>query len=128
QHRHPDKVLREQRADAMDQLVASGGPRFARRRVAEVMAHPGGARRKDRQVGAALALHLELAALDALADLVVADRRPRRRRPALAVGGDLLAAPALVLARGGRVVAVAIDDHGKRASCRCGVLPRAKVT
>jgi hypothetical protein len=38
------------------------------------VAHPHCARREDRQVGAALALDLELRALEAFADLVVADR------------------------------------------------------
>src|SRR5207302_999088 len=50
-------------------------------------------------------------ALDRLADLVIADRRARRRRLAGGVRFDLLAAPAFVLAGSGRVVAVAIDDH-----------------
>src|SRR5208282_692353 len=71
----------------------------------------GGARRKDRQVGAALALHSELAVLDRRADLVVAHPRARRRWLAGPVRRDLFVAPALVLARGGRVVTVAIDDH-----------------
>src|SRR5205823_167504 len=102
----------EQRTDPIDQLVAGGRPRLAGRRVAEVVAHAGGARREDRQVGAALALHLELAALDRLADLVVGHRRARRRRLAGRVRLDLLLAPALVRTRRGGVVAVAVDDHG----------------
>src|SRR6516164_2245664 len=111
QHRYTDKVLRKQRADPVDQLVAGAGPGFAGRRIAQVVAHAGGARRKDRQIGAALALHFELTTLDRLADLVVGDARARRRRLADLVRLDLLAPPALMLAGGSGVVAVAIDDH-----------------
>src|SRR5207244_11213856 len=116
QHRHPDEILREQRADPVDQFVAGGGPGFAGRPSAELVAHPGGARREDRQVGAALALHLELTALDRLADLVVADCRARRRRFARGMRLDLLGAPGFVLTRGGCVVAVTVDDHGNAPS------------
>src|SRR6516225_10172451 len=100
----------------MDQLVAGAGPSFTSRRVAQVVAHAGGARRKDRQVGAALALHFELAIGDRFADLVVGNSRARRRRLAGLVRLDLLAAPALVRPRRGGVVAVAIDDHGPSRS------------
>ena len=95
----------------MDQLVAGTGPGFAGHRIAQMMSHAGGARREDRQIGAALALHLELATLDRFTDLVVGDIRAPRRRLAGLVRLDLLAAPPLVLARGGRVVAVAINNH-----------------
>src|SRR6516225_10308747 len=111
QHRHTNEVLWEQRADTVDQLIAGAGPGLAGRCVAEVVAHAGGARREDRQVGAALALHLELAIGDRRTDLVVGDARARRRRLARLVRLDLLTAPALVLTGGGRVVAVTIDDH-----------------
>src|SRR5262249_6026163 len=116
QHRHADEVLREQRADAVDQLVAGARPGFADRRVAEVMAHAGGTRGKDREVGAALALAFELAALDRRTELVIGNSRARRRRLAGLVRFDLLAAPPLVLTGSGGVVAVAIDDHWQRAS------------
>jgi len=49
-----------------------------------VMAHAGGARGEDRQVGAARTLDFELRAFEALADLIVGDREPLgrcRRRP-----------------------------------------------
>src|SRR5262249_30212469 len=95
-----------------DQLVAGAGPGFARRRVAEMMAHAGGARREDRQIGTAIALELELTAGDRFADLVVGHHRARRRRLARRVRRNLLAAPPLLLTRSGRVVAVAVDDHG----------------
>src|SRR6516162_6400861 len=95
----------------MDQLVAGTGPGFAGRRVAQMVPHAGGARRKDRQIGAALALHLELAIGDRLADFVVGNSRTRWRRFAGLVCLDLLAAPPLVLAGRGGVMAVAIDDH-----------------
>ena len=48
-------------------------PVQAGRRVADVVRHRRRARREDRDVGAALALQLQLRALEALADLVVAD-------------------------------------------------------
>src|SRR6516165_6411589 len=48
QHRHAYKVLRKQRADAVDQLIASAGPGFAGSRIAQMMTHAGGARREDR--------------------------------------------------------------------------------
>src|ERR1700719_773885 len=112
QHPHTDKIFREQSADAVDELVAGAGPSFAGPRIAKVVAHAGGARREDRQIGAALALHLELAARNCLADLVVGHSRARRRWLAGLVRLDLLVAPSLVLTRGGRVVAVAFPDHG----------------
>jgi hypothetical protein len=69
-----------------------------------MMAHAGGPRRKYRQIGAALALHLELAIGDRLTDFIVGYCRAGRRRLAGLVRFDLLAAPCLVLARGGGVV------------------------
>src|SRR6516165_5887328 len=62
-------------------------------------------------VDAALALHLELAIGDRFTDLVVGNSRAWWWRLAGLVRLDLLAAPALVLTGGGRVVAVTIDDH-----------------
>src|SRR6266540_1159870 len=59
----------------------------------------------------ALSLHLELAALDGLADLVIRHCRTRRRRLAGGMRLDLLLPPSLVLAGGGGVVAVAVNDH-----------------
>ena len=72
--RDADEVLRIELADAVDQVVAVLGPVQARRRIADVMRHGRGARREDRHVAAALALELQLRALEALADLVVGDR------------------------------------------------------
>src|SRR5215471_10509651 len=79
QHRHTYEVLREQGTDAVDQLVARAGPSLAGRGIAKVMAHTGGARREDRQVGAALALQFELTIDDRLMDLLVGYRGARRR-------------------------------------------------
>jgi hypothetical protein len=70
---HADEILRVERADAMDQIVADLRPFQAHALVADVMAHAGSARREDRDIGAALALQLELVLLDAFADFVVGD-------------------------------------------------------
>ena len=96
----------------------------AGRLVADVMRHAGGARREDREVGAALALELELRALQALADLVVADAEVLVGGAARRVGqaGELAVAEDLELLRRGRVVAVAVDDH-RRVPCRRGSDP-----
>ena len=72
-----DEVLREQLTDAMDQVVAVPRPVEAGARIADVMRHRRRARREDRDVGAAIALELQLR-LHALAQLVVGDRRPDR--------------------------------------------------
>src|SRR5262249_14190996 len=107
-------------------FVAGAGPGFAGRRIAEMVAHAGGARREDREICSALALQFELAVRDRVADLVVGYRRARRRRPARRGRLDLLAPPAPWPARRGRVVAVAIDDHGtsplpaRTVIARCG--------
>src|SRR5579863_6123180 len=77
-----------------------------------MVAHAGGAGREYGQIGAALLLQLELTVDDAVADFVVADRGARRGGAAFAVGGDLLGAPCLMLARRRGVMAVAVDDHG----------------
>jgi hypothetical protein len=77
-----------------------------------VVLHAGRLRREDHEVAAALAQDAQLVALDALPELVVADRRERRR--------DLpreLGVPELLQLRGRRrVVPVAVDDH-RSGSC-----------
>src|SRR5712675_693528 len=75
--------------------------------------HAGRAGRKDRQVGAALALEFELGALQAFADLIVADLelRPHGLLRRVLDGGDLMLAEVVQLLRLGRVVAVTVDDH-----------------
>ena len=110
---HADEVLGIERAGAVDQLVAVLGPVAARGFVADVMAHPHRTRREDGEVGAALALLLELRALEARADLVVADSERSLGRRVLGIlqRRDLALAPFLQLLRGGGVVAVAVDDH-----------------
>src|ERR1700692_536349 len=80
-------------------------------RSLQAIAQAGRARRKDRQIGAAFALHLELAVEDRIADLVVADRGPRRRRRILAMRFDLRLSPLFMLLGSRGVVAVAVDDH-----------------
>src|SRR5262249_48339012 len=111
---HADEILRVERDDAMDEVVADLRPFQADGLVADVVPHAGGPRREDRDVGAALALELELRARQALADLVVAhlQRRPGwHRRLVLDGFGLFLPEPMQVLRLGG-VVAVAIDNHG----------------
>src|SRR5262249_39584505 len=80
------------------------------------------ARRKDGEVGAALALELELRAFETFADFVVGNLER-------CLGGlfcrifhviYLLLAPSQQVFRLGRVVAVAIDDHGTVAAVRIG--------
>ena len=69
----PTKLFGIERADAMNQIVAVLRPVQARGRIADVVGHRRGARREDRDVGAALALKLQLRVLQALTNLVVAD-------------------------------------------------------
>src|SRR2546425_7960670 len=77
------------------------------------MAHAHRARREDGDVGAALALQLQLRALEARADLVVVDAERALRRDVLGIlqRRDLALAQFLELPGSGGVVAVAIDDH-----------------
>ena len=72
---------------AVNQLVADGGPRRARLESADVVRHEAGARREDRQVGAALAHQLQLVLLDALAQ--TRRRRCAAPRPSVVSAGFL---------------------------------------
>ena len=110
---HAHEVIRVQLTHAVNQIVAVPRPVRTGRRVPNVMRHGRRARREDGDVGAALALQLELRAFQTFPDLVVADldfavvgrlRRILQRR-------DLRIAIFLErLGRGG-VVAVTIDNH-----------------
>ena len=51
-----DEIIRQQHAQAMNDVIADRGPLLAHRLGADVMRHAGRARRKDRQVTAAFAL------------------------------------------------------------------------
>ena len=77
--------------------------------------HPGGARREDGEVGAALALEPKLRAFEAFAYLVVGDAEVGRQRLVAGIvePGDLRCPIVLERLRRGRVVPVAIDDHGE---------------
>ena len=112
---HADEILRKERARAMDQVVADLRPFEAHALVADVVAHAGGARREDGQIGAALALQLELIVLDAVANLIVRYfQRSARRQQRLVLGvgrRSLFLAEAVQVLGFGGVVAVAIDDH-----------------
>ena len=79
-----------------------------------MVAHPGRPRREQRQVGATLPLEPKLRALQALPDLVVADRDHALLADVIGIGGQgrLLRLPELAeRRRGGGVVPVAVDDH-----------------
>src|SRR6202051_3266822 len=101
-----------------------------------MMPHAGPARRKDRQIRSALALQPQLAVADGIADLVVDDRRPRRRRRALRMRLDLLLSPRFVLLGSGGVVTMAVDNHcgqpltdvslGGRLPSKSGALERPR--
>ena len=111
---HADEIVGIERADAVDQVVAHLRPVEAHRGGADMVRHARGARREDGDVGAALALELELG-LHARAHLVVAElehvARGRLRR--LLQGGDLALAVLVERFRRGGVVAVAVDyGHG----------------
>src|SRR3989442_549991 len=95
----------------MDQVVAGDGPSFARLGGAEMMAHAGGAGRKNREIGSALALNPELAIADRIANLVVSDLRTLGRPRAFRMRFDLRLSPLLVLLGSSRVVTVAVDNY-----------------
>src|SRR5262249_50421109 len=107
------EVLREERAHPVDQVVADLRPVKARRRVADMMTHPGSTRREDRDIRAALFLELELSFVDRFSDLIVADADGALRAGARGLFqlGDLLLAVRLELLGSRRVVAVTVDDH-----------------
>src|SRR6267154_1075299 len=109
-----DEILRVQRADAVNQVVAGPSPASTRRLVADVMGHGRGAWRKNGQIRTPRPLQLELGVLQALANLVVADRRLRVQGEvqALFQTRDLRVAKFLQRARRRGVVTVTIDDHG----------------
>src|SRR5215212_7374281 len=79
--------------------------------------HRGRLRREDGQVGAALALLLDLALLQAGADLLVADVHRALRRPAEV--GDLVGAIGAQGRRGSGVVPVDVDNHAPRLLPGC---------
>src|SRR4051812_4176019 len=79
--------------------------------------HRGSLGREDRQVGAALALLLHLALLQAGADLLVADVHRALRRPAEVA--DLVGAIGAQGRWGGGVVSVDVDNHAPRLLPGC---------
>src|SRR5262249_10953148 len=122
---YTDEIVGIERADAMDHLVAQLRPGQTHVVIADMVAHAHGARGEDGDVGAALALKLELRAFEALADLVVGDLQRRLGgllRRLLDVLHLLLAPPQQVF-RLGRVMAVAIDDHDTVAFRSVGGMP-----
>ena len=109
-----DEVLRVERDGPMDQVVADARPFGAGRRGARMMRHAAGARREDRQVGAALLLEGDLVGLEAGAQLVVGDAEIGRQRLQRRVDepGELAVAEPRQRRRSRGEVAVAVDDHG----------------
>src|ERR1700674_5310817 len=95
----------------MDHIVANVCPGRAQFRVAYVMAHGGSAGRKNCDVGASLALKLQLCGLQFFANLIVADLRRRRRLRGIAEGSDLLLAELDKSRRLGSVMSVTINNH-----------------
>jgi hypothetical protein len=126
---HADEIVRVQPHDAVDQIVAHAGPGEAGGLAPHVVRHRRSAWREDRQVRAAFTLQLQLSALEALADLIVADHRASPGRPRrILQGGDLRVAKGLQFARGGRVVAVAVDDHAAFVPRRDGIIAESRAT
>ena len=114
----PTKFFGNSPTHAMDQIVALPRPVEAGAGVADVMRHRRRARREDRDVGAAIALELQLG-LDALAQLVVGDLDADPAQASRIVQpGDLRVAECLELFRGSGVVPVAIDDHEQSSILR----------
>jgi hypothetical protein len=108
-----DEVVRQELADAVDEVVADACPFLAQLLGADVMRHAAGPRREHRQVAAALALETDLR-LHAPDQHLVADaevggtgtaRRVRQPR-------ELLVAECVQRRRLGGVVAVDVNDHG----------------
>jgi hypothetical protein len=121
-----DEVLGKEADHPMDQVVAGTRPGQRGRRVADVMLHAGCPGREEHQVAAALAQQLQLVVLDALADGVVADVGRGRLRPAeVGQAGQLGVPERLVSLRRGRVVPVALDDHGLSSGASTYVRPLA---
>ena len=108
-----DEILRIEADDPVDQLIAMFCPVLARGFIANVVSHTDGAGRKDGDVRAAFALHLQLRALQALADLVVGDAKRTLGRNMIRILQALLLGLAvrIELLGGGGVVAVTIDNH-----------------
>jgi hypothetical protein len=67
------EVFRVELRHAVNQIVGVLGPESARILIADVVPHPARPWRKKCKVDAALALHLELVALQALANLIISD-------------------------------------------------------
>src|SRR5580658_5362162 len=111
QHAHTDEIAREQRTHAVDHFVARRRPCLAGGSVAQMVTHAGRSGGENRDIGAALALQAKLTVDDRLADFVIADGWPRRRRSSGGMFRDLLPAPLLMLFRRRRVMAMTVDDH-----------------
>ena len=114
QHRRADEMVGKQFRDAEAELVADRGPGRAHGEIADVMGHEAGAGAEDRQIAAALPHQAQLIRFDQLAKFVVADREVRDlgRLGGVLDTGDLPVAPRLQGLGGGRIMPVAIDDHG----------------
>ena len=106
------EIIRQQGADAMDQVVGHARPLLADGLGADVVGHAGGARREDGQVAAAFLLELELR-LDRLQQHLVGDAQIGGGRAAHRIGQarQLLVAELVQDLGLGGVMAVDVDDH-----------------
>jgi hypothetical protein len=111
QHAGADERIRVQSADAADEIIRMAGPDLRHLLVADMRRHRGGARRKNRHVGAALSDQAELVGLDSFANLVIGDRGIGREWLARLECNLLPIAPGVVFGGRGRVVTVTIDDQ-----------------
>ena len=109
------EIRREDIADAADQVIAMFGPGLRSAGIADMVAHPAGARRKDGDIRAAFLLHAKLVGLYALADFIITDRHHALAADMVRVGGNgvlLRVTPGGDTWRCGGVMTVAINDHG----------------
>ena len=118
QLRHRHEVVREQIADAADQVVLVLAPELAGVFISDMVTHPAGTWRENGEVGAAFLLQAQLVVHDALANLIIADDDLALFTDERRVFGDgrhLFLAIHPYLRRRGGVMAMTIDNH-------CGAL------
>src|SRR5476651_2501120 len=105
------EVARKHLAYAMNQVIALLRPVRVGVGAGQVMTHARSPWRKDGEISAALPLNAQLTCFDAVANLLVRNDGTRRRGGTVFERRYLGGAPGFMLARGGRVVTVTVDDH-----------------